>query len=125
MLSLHPLQSALAGILALATVLFASHAHGAPSSFNSPANNSGPLATTKNGTYEGIHDAQYNQDYFLGIPFAAPPIGERRFNFPAPINSSFTGVKSAQKFSSVCVGYGVNSLPTPELLHTRADRPLA
>jgi hypothetical protein len=26
-----------------------------------------PTVTVKNGTYEGVHSAQYNQDFFLGI----------------------------------------------------------
>lgn len=34
------------------------------------ANASVPTAVVKNGTYTGIHNAAYNQDFFLGIPFA-------------------------------------------------------
>jgi carboxylesterase type B len=34
-----------------------------------------PTAKTKNGTYEGFHVASYNQDLFLGIPYAQRPVG--------------------------------------------------
>lgn len=29
-----------------------------------------PTVAVKNGTYHGIHDAELNQDFFLGMPFA-------------------------------------------------------
>lgn len=67
----------------------------------------GPLVKVKNGTYMGVHSQSYNQDYFLGIPFAQAPVGPLRLNFPQPLNSSFTGVKDATKYGPICIGYGV------------------
>ncbi|EKD20663.1 hypothetical protein MBM_01345 [Drepanopeziza brunnea f. sp. 'multigermtubi' MB_m1] len=32
-----------------------------------------PLITVLNGTYAGVHSSSYNQDFFLGMPFAYPP----------------------------------------------------
>ena len=34
-----------------------------------------PTVTVKNGSYAGVHNTYYNQDYFLGIPYAqvGPP----------------------------------------------------
>jgi hypothetical protein len=29
-----------------------------------------PTATVKNGTYAGVRNAKYGQDFFLGMPFA-------------------------------------------------------
>ncbi|KAJ3957828.1 hypothetical protein N0V92_005580 [Colletotrichum tropicale] len=29
-----------------------------------------PVVAVKNGSYAGIHSAEYNQDFFLGIPYA-------------------------------------------------------
>jgi hypothetical protein len=29
-----------------------------------------PVATVKNGSYAGVHSAGYNQDFFLGMPYA-------------------------------------------------------
>lgn len=30
----------------------------------------GPVVTVKNGSYSGIHSAEYGQDFFLGMPYA-------------------------------------------------------
>lgn len=35
-----------------------------------PQTTSVPLATVRNGTYAGVYNPQYDQDYFLGVPFA-------------------------------------------------------
>jgi hypothetical protein len=29
-----------------------------------------PTATVKNGTYTGVYNPEYDQDFFLGVPFA-------------------------------------------------------
>jgi triacylglycerol lipase len=29
-----------------------------------------PTVTVKNGTYYGVHNPDFNQDFFLGMPFA-------------------------------------------------------
>ncbi|CAE6419611.1 unnamed protein product [Rhizoctonia solani] len=42
-------------------------------------------------SYVGLHNATAGQDYFLGIPFAQPPVGPLRFKPPvpwAPVNST-------------------------------------
>lgn len=31
---------------------------------------SGPVVTVKNGSYEGVHSAEYDQDYFLGMRYS-------------------------------------------------------
>jgi hypothetical protein len=67
-----------------------------------------PTVTLKNGTYEGIHSDSYNQDFFLGIPFAQPPLGNLRLNLPASLNTSWKGVKKATEYYPECVGYGVS-----------------
>ena len=65
-----------------------------------------PTATVKNGTYEGKYVASYDQDLFLGIPFAQPPVGELRFQNPQSLNSTF-GTRNATEYADSCVGYGV------------------
>lgn len=65
-----------------------------------------PTVQTKNGSYSGLYQEVYDQDLFLGIPFAQPPLGDLRFNNPAPLNSSWDGPRSATAYSPQCIGYG-------------------
>jgi hypothetical protein len=65
-----------------------------------------PIVSLLNGSYFGIHSDQYQQDFFLGIPFAQPPMGDLRFRLPASLNSSWTGVRNATQYSPACFGYG-------------------
>ena len=48
------------------------------------------VAIINNGTLIGIQNPQFHQDYFLGIPYAQPPLGSLRFNLPQPINQSWS-----------------------------------
>lgn len=62
-----------------------------------------PTARVRNGTYEGVHDSQYNQDFFLGIRYAQAPVGDLRFKNPASLNESWAHRKQATQYSSaVC-----------------------
>lgn len=36
---------------------------------------SAPVVTIRNGTYEGRYEPAYGTDYFLGMPYAQPPVG--------------------------------------------------
>jgi hypothetical protein len=69
-----------------------------------------PTVTTLNGSYYGIHNAHYNQDFFLGIPFAQPPLGELRYAAPHSLNTSWEGTKNATEIGFECIGYGVGYL---------------
>lgn len=66
-----------------------------------------PTVTIKNGTYQGVHVPEYNQDFFLGVPYAQPPVGQLRLRNPVSLNSSFDGVRLATSYSLDCVNYGV------------------
>jgi para-nitrobenzyl esterase len=56
------------------------------------------IVTTAQGRVEGLEgDGVW---HFRGLPFAAPPVGERRFRPPAPPDS-WEGVRPAQEFGSV------------------------
>lgn len=66
-----------------------------------------PQATTKNGTYSGVHNANYKQDFFLGMPYSQPPVGELRFRTPQSLNTTWAGTRAADAYSPECVGYGV------------------
>lgn len=65
-----------------------------------------PTAYVLNGTYTGIHSPEYNQDFFLGIPYAQPPVGELRFRQAQPLNDSWPDSKNATSYSLECIGYG-------------------
>jgi carboxylesterase type B len=68
-----------------------------------------PTVTVKNGTYAGYHNPSYNEDYFLGIPYAQPPVGDLRFRIPLSLNSSWTGTRNATQYGSECIGYGLDT----------------
>lgn len=65
-----------------------------------------PTAQTLNGTYQGLHLPQWNQDVFLGIPYAQPPVGDLRYRWPQSINSSFDGIGDATQYGYSCMQYG-------------------
>lgn len=52
---------------------------------------------------------------YLGVPFAAPPVGELRWREPQPV-SPWGGVRSARSFAPACVQQGVSipGEPAPE-----------
>src|ERR1035441_7777498 len=63
---------------------------------------SAPKVTTASGVLEGIYSGPGRSDVaFLGIPYAAPPIGNRRWRPPQPA-SNWSGIRSAKQFSPAC-----------------------
>ena len=69
-----------------------------------------PTAHTRNGTYAGVHSMQHDQDFFLGVPYAQPPIQDLRFRVPEPLNEVWNGSRSATTYSPGCIGYGDDGL---------------
>lgn len=69
---------------------------------------SSPVVTIKNGTVQGRYSLEWNQDFFLGIPYAQPPLGDLRFRWPKSINTSFEGVFDASHYGHSCYQYGSN-----------------
>ncbi|GMT18084.1 hypothetical protein PFISCL1PPCAC_9381 [Pristionchus fissidentatus] len=69
------------------------------------SHHSSRIVETKYGTVQGtriINDGELRVDAFLGIPFAAPPVGQLRFRKPVP-PESWTGVRQCTKFARRCV----------------------
>jgi carboxylesterase type B len=65
-----------------------------------------PTAAVKNGTYYGLYNKDYDQDFFLGMPYTQPPLGELRLQVPQSLNETWTGTKNATEYSPECIGYG-------------------
>jgi hypothetical protein len=85
-----------------------------------------PVVTVKNGSLQGVYSREYDQDFFLGVPFAQPPVGSLRFRHPRPLNSTWSGLRSATDYSSHCVGYGGDDWPYPlseDCLYLNVIRP--
>src|SRR5580692_8721823 len=60
---------------------------------------SGPVAGTANGAVQGVANGAV--DEFLGIPYAAPPVGALRWQPPQPA-ASWPGVRDATQFAPHC-----------------------
>jgi para-nitrobenzyl esterase len=63
----------------------------------------GPVAGTANGPVRGL--AKGTVDEFLGIPYAAPPVGALRWQPPQPA-ASWSGVRDATQFAPHCPQLG-------------------
>lgn len=74
-----------------------------------------PTVTVQNGTYTGAHVSTYDQDLFLGIPYAQQPVGNLRFRVPQSLNTSWDDARDAKEYSDICVGYGVSNPLTLKL----------
>lgn len=65
-----------------------------------------PVVGTNYGKIRGLRTPLPNEilgpvEQYLGVPYASPPTGERRFQPPEP-PSSWTGVRNATQFAAVC-----------------------
>ncbi|KAI0805435.1 alpha/beta-hydrolase [Xylaria sp. FL0064] len=62
-----------------------------------------PSVTVKNGTINGLHLAEYwDQDVFLGIPYAQPPLGPLRFKWPQPLNETYETPLDVSSYGYSC-----------------------
>ncbi|KAF2021516.1 alpha/beta-hydrolase [Aaosphaeria arxii CBS 175.79] len=69
-----------------------------------------PTAQLRNGTISGVGSRPLDQDFFLGIPYAQPPVDNLRFRNPESLNTSWSGVHTAARYSPACVGYGPSQM---------------
>ncbi|KAF2110206.1 carboxylesterase [Lophiotrema nucula] len=87
------------------------------------SNSSAPQAKTLNGTYAGRYLSNWDQDLFLGIPYAQAPVGPLRWKWPQSINSSFSEVRSAAQYGYSCYQYGSNFNLSEDCLTLNVIRP--
>jgi para-nitrobenzyl esterase len=64
------------------------------------AGGGGTVVRTANGVVRG--DSRTGYDEWLGIPYAAPPVGNLRWQAPQPV-ASWSGVRDATHFGNRCV----------------------
>jgi para-nitrobenzyl esterase len=76
----------------------ASGGSGAPA----PVKTSASIRTTA-GLVRGIDGSRPGVRAYLGMPYAAPPVGERRWRAPAPLLGTWTNVRSASTFGPSCM----------------------
>ncbi|MCJ1312992.1 hypothetical protein MMC25_006668 [Agyrium rufum] len=87
-------------------------------------NVSAPTVQVTNGTYVGRYlGGQWDQDLFLGMPYAQPPTGNLRFRWPQSLNTSFTGTRDASQYGYSCYQYGTAFNLSEDCLNVNVIRP--
>jgi para-nitrobenzyl esterase len=74
--------------------------------WSGPVSAGNSVVVTQNGALRGTVTADHRA--FLGIPFAAAPVGELRFQAPASV-SAWSGVRDAKRAGNVCPQINVNA----------------
>jgi hypothetical protein len=77
-----------------------------------------------NGTVNGVTDDDSGVEKFLGIPFAQPPVGDRRLRQAAPLKQSF-GTLEADSFGPSCVSARDQGPESEDCLTLNIWRPLS
>lgn len=68
-----------------------------------------PTVTVVNGTYEGLYLPSFDQDVFLGIPYAQDTGGHNRLRIPQSLNETWNGTRPAKAYGDSCPDF------TPEV----------
>ncbi|KAF4556295.1 Carboxylesterase-like protein 15 [Elsinoe fawcettii] len=82
-----------------------------------------PSVQVKNGTIQGRYSEQWQQDQFLGIPYAQPPVGNLRFRQAQSINTSYDGVLDATRYGYSCYQFGSSFNLSEDCLTLNVVRP--
>ncbi|KAI5919596.1 Alpha/Beta hydrolase protein [Camillea tinctor] len=61
-----------------------------------------PVVTVRNGSYEGLFLPGFEQDLFLGMPYAQDTGGPNRFRTPQSLNEEWNGTRPAKVYSNAC-----------------------
>ena len=95
-------MAAVAGLAAVTTLMALGAAPAAAAAAAGPASSrqgGGLVASTGDGKLQGKHDEGIDQ--FLGIPYAAPPVGALRWQPPQPA-PPWPGIRSATSYGHRC-----------------------
>lgn len=102
-----------------ATALCATAALATPVARSAHKSHSSLKVEIKNGTVKGIALPTFDQEAFLGIPYADPPA---RFDHSVARSAKFEGgVFEAGNYSSVCYGIGNDAITTLYPLNQSED----
>src|SRR5271157_216179 len=69
-----------------------------------PAGAADRVVRIESGVIEGVPALTPGVTAYLGIPYAAPPVGELRWRPPQPVEP-WPNVRNADRYSSVCMQY--------------------
>ena len=112
---LGPLAAVLSGLLVAAVPTSAASA--------APQPGEPPVVETGSGAVRGVSSA--GVDSFLGIPYAAPPVGDLRWSPPQPA-APWDGVRAAEAFGNRCPAAESTNGPrseTEDCLFVNVQRP--
>lgn len=106
-------SASLSGCLVAYLLYFASFCHvgtAARRHQRETSSNNAPVATVKNGSYEGVYSAGYDQDFFLGMPYAT--VSSVTLSGSWILNDCFFFFCSCLKFFHVATG-ALHRFPAP------------
>ncbi|KAJ5127241.1 hypothetical protein N7448_008020 [Penicillium atrosanguineum] len=83
----------------------------APASLASPTHTASPVVDLGYARYQGSHNSTYDIDVFRGIRYAAPPVGNLRWQAPQEPRWNRTAIFSAVDQPPICPQSGGAKLP--------------
>ncbi|CAJ2513473.1 Uu.00g015920.m01.CDS01 [Anthostomella pinea] len=69
---------------------------------NAPLIKAQPVVSILNGSYESLHLPAFQQDLFLGIPYAQDTGGANRFRIPQALEETWNGTRDAKIYGHAC-----------------------
>ncbi|OTA91318.1 hypothetical protein M434DRAFT_13285 [Hypoxylon sp. CO27-5] len=76
-----------------------------------------PVVSVRNGTYEGLYLPAFDQDIFLGVPYAQDTGGRNRFRVPQSLDETWNGTRTAKAYGPGCPDYHLSA----EVLHGMSE----
>ncbi|KAI5862661.1 alpha/beta-hydrolase [Durotheca rogersii] len=64
-----------------------------------------PVVSVLNGSYEGLYLPGFNQEAFLGVPYAQDTGGWNRFRIPQSLDETWYGTRDAKTYGDACPDY--------------------